>query len=352
VRAGSEPIVAAVAVTVALGLGLPAAASAQPSASAAATLQFDKGRALLKEKKYAEACAAFEHSQKLDPQIGTLYNLGVCYAQLGKTASAWAAYREVGERDANAKRRQDATRRARELERRLPKLLLTIAAAPPGLTVTMNGVDVTALVGTDSPVDPAEYKLRATAPGYAAWETVATIAGGRRTTTIAIELKRPAAKDPIRPSPPAADPEPPGGDAGGDAREIDPPRRTPGRSAAQRRRTFALVAGLGGAASLATGLVLGNLARGKWDDAKALCGDDRVCDDPATLAQGNALVDQARTRATLSTGFVIGGVALLGVGAALWLTAPSGKGAAETALHLAPQLGPGHAVLTLGGRFR
>src|SRR5262249_43923611 len=37
---------------------------------------FDQGRELMEQGKTAEACAAFEQSMKLDPQRGTLYNLG------------------------------------------------------------------------------------------------------------------------------------------------------------------------------------------------------------------------------------------------------------------------------------
>jgi tetratricopeptide (TPR) repeat protein len=366
VRAGTDQaaagVMSAAALAIALGLGAPAAAIAQPSAAAAATLQFDKGRTLMKEKKYAEACAAFEQSQKLDPQIGTLYNLGGCYAELGKIASAWNAYREVGQRDANPGRKKEANRRAKELEQRLPKLVLTIASPPPpGLAVTMNGADVTPLLGAVSPVDPAEYKLKATAPGYAAWETTAKISDEGKTITIAIELRRPAAKEPIKPatSPGSrSEPEPGTLAAGGEAREArtDEGPSAPGRPAPQRRKQLALVVGGAGAASLGAGLVFGTLARRKWDEAKALCGGDTVCEDPAVLARGNALVDDARGHARISTVLVGSGAILLGAGAVLWLTAPSHRAASDTAsdtaLRITPQLGPGLAAVTLGGTFR
>lgn len=357
-RAGTRSVVAAAALAAAVaGLGLGGPAHAQPSASAAATLQFDKGRALMKEKKYAEACAAFEQSQKLDPQIGTLYNLATCYGQLGKIASAWNAYREVGQRDTNPDRKKEANKRAKELEKRLPKLVLkTPAAAPAGLVVTMNGVDVTALLGTDSPVDPAEYKLKATAPGFATWETTAKIADDGKTTTVAIELQRPGSKpDPVKlpikppvadPPAPRPDPDPvagPIGDPDDGDRPAEPPR--------SRRKTYAVIVGAGGLAALGTGLVFGNLARSRWAEAKELCGDDRICDSPATLDRGNELVATAERHARLSTVLVAGGAVLVGAGVVLWLTAPSSGARTSTALHLSPQAGPGHAGLTLGGRF-
>jgi Flp pilus assembly protein TadD len=77
----------------------------------------------MKEKNYPEACAAFERSQKLDPQWGTLYNLATCYAQSDRLASAWVAYRELAQRDTNPARRKDAAQKAKDLEKRLPRLL-------------------------------------------------------------------------------------------------------------------------------------------------------------------------------------------------------------------------------------
>jgi len=74
VRAGSS----VVAVLLASAL-----AHAQPSTTATATVEFDRGRALLKERRYVEACAAFEHSLALDPQNGTRYNLAICDEKLG-----------------------------------------------------------------------------------------------------------------------------------------------------------------------------------------------------------------------------------------------------------------------------
>jgi Flp pilus assembly protein TadD len=66
---------------------------------AAAEAQFVKAKKLMKDGKTAEACEAFAKSQELDPQLGTRYNLGICYQQLGKTASAWVLFRDVAQID-------------------------------------------------------------------------------------------------------------------------------------------------------------------------------------------------------------------------------------------------------------
>lgn len=352
---------ATASVIVALIIALGATAAAQPSGqAAAATSQFDRGRALMKDKKYAEACAAFEHSQKLDPQWGTLYNLAGCYARIGKLASAWAAYRELAQRDTNPARRKESAKQARDLDRRLPRLLLTAARAPAGLAVTLDGVDATGLLGTESPVDLGEHAVHATAPNRADFDATATITGEGKTVVLAIELAPakprpevvpvPAPREPTQAAAPAQ-PGPraqaaapvPGSDHDAASRDDAGPPRS-------RRRMYGVIVAAGGGALVVTGLVFGRLASSKWSEAKALCGDDLMCDNQADLAAGNQLVSEARSRAVLSTGFVIGGVAAIGLGAVLFATAPRGD-ARATALRLTPGVAPGLVSLTVEGRY-
>src|SRR4051812_16548065 len=56
---------------------------------------FDQGRRLLAAGNYAAACPKLEASNRLDPGIGTMLNLGDCYEKNGQTASGWAAFREA-----------------------------------------------------------------------------------------------------------------------------------------------------------------------------------------------------------------------------------------------------------------
>lgn len=321
------------------------AARAQgPTTSAAATVQFDKGRSLLKAGKYAEACAAFEQSQKLDPASGTLYNLAGCYVKLGKLASAWVAYRELAQRDANTTRRADSARKARELEPRLPRLLIKTTASPPDLAVTMNGQDVTALIGVENPVDLGSYKLAARAPTYKDHETSVEIVAEAKTVTVTLELER----APVREAPPRPRVT---GDAAPATRKRsvqDQPAEEESAPPASRRRTYAVIAGGTGVALVATGLVFGTLARGKWDDVKALCGDDLTCEIDQG-AEGKQLSDAAHLDANIATGLAIGGAVAIGVGAYLWLTAPSRPD--RTAWRLRPGVGTASVGLTLQGGF-
>jgi hypothetical protein len=347
VRAGSRLAIAAIAalLTVTVAGGGPAHGQ-RGAQSAAATAQFDKGRALMKDKKYAEACVAFEHSQALDPQWGTLYNLATCYGLSGKLASAWAAYRELAQRDTNLSRRKDAGKKAQALDKRLPRLVIKAPGAPAGLAVTLDGNDVTGLVGTDSPIDLGEHKLHASAPGRTDLDTVATISEEGKAITVTIEL----APSDVRPVPiaahdPARTPRPVG--------RAEPASAAPATDVPQPslRRTYGVIVAAGGGALVVTGLVFGRLAGSSWDDAKKLCGDDLMCDDSASLTRGNQLVSDARSQATVSTVLVIGGVAAIGAGAVLFLTAPHGETRASSAWRITPGAGPGALSLTLDGAF-
>jgi hypothetical protein len=369
VNPGSSVRLGIAAIAAVLALSTPAGAQSAAQQAAAATSQFDRGRSLMKEKKYAAACAAFETSQKLDPQWGTLYNLASCYAKAGKLASAWAAYRELAQRDTKPTRRKDSARQARALDQRLPRLMLTAAAPPAGLAVALDGADVTALIGTENPVDLGVHAIHATAPGRADLDTTATISDEGKTVTVAIELAPAERPRPVAATPAAPRPAP-ASRAQGDEPSVRTPDRAPSGSATgpaigsasgspaepgaeprSRRRMYGVLVAAGGGALVATGLVFGRLAGNDWNEARGRCGGGTTCDNPGDLAAGNRLVDRARSRANLATGLAIGGAAAIGVGAYLLLTAPHGDAPASTALRVAPSAGPGSMSFTLEGRF-
>jgi hypothetical protein len=66
-------------------MGTPA--RGQPAGVQAEVL-FRDGRSLMTAGKVAEACAAFEQSQKLEPAVPTLINLAACREKLGQLATA------------------------------------------------------------------------------------------------------------------------------------------------------------------------------------------------------------------------------------------------------------------------
>ncbi len=129
---------------------------------------FERGRRLLEAGRYAEACAAFSESQRLDPQLGTEFNLAQCLEKTGKLASALTAYRDVASRDTNGARRTAAADQANALARRVPHLAIQIENPPPDLVVRIESD------GRSTPIDPTKpaevdlgsYRVIASASGY------------------------------------------------------------------------------------------------------------------------------------------------------------------------------------------
>jgi hypothetical protein len=76
-------------------LSIAPAARAQSSAEdhAAADALYEEAGNLMKAGRFVDACPKLEASQRLDPGIGTTMRLGYCYEHVGRTASAWQAWK-------------------------------------------------------------------------------------------------------------------------------------------------------------------------------------------------------------------------------------------------------------------
>jgi hypothetical protein len=152
-------------------------AAAQSSQRVAAQALFDQGRNLMNEQRYAEACSKFEESQRLDPAIGTQFNLALCYERQGRVASAWALYLEVAgdtKKRGEIDREKVARERAGQLEPKLSRLVVKVpeASRTTGLKIDRGGEDVgAALWGMPTPVDPGKHVITANAPGKKPWST-------------------------------------------------------------------------------------------------------------------------------------------------------------------------------------
>ena len=58
----------------------------------AAAALFDEGRAALQRRDWDFACAKFAASERLDPAIGTQFNLANCEEERGRLATAWVMF--------------------------------------------------------------------------------------------------------------------------------------------------------------------------------------------------------------------------------------------------------------------
>jgi hypothetical protein len=294
---------------------------AQTSNKATAEALFTEGRTLAASGKCAEAIPKFQASQKLDPGVGTLLNLAECYEQVGKTASAWAEYREAISlaRLAGSKEREElATERAKALEPKLSRLAIKVTGDASGVTITRDGEAVdSAELGVAIPVDPGNHVIEATAPGKQKFSQNIEIGDNADSKTIEIPTLAAGAGDVTPP------------DEGGAA-----------KSDGSSQRTIGLIVGGVGLVGVAVGAVFGLQAGSKWDEAKAECDDYPY----GCGSKGVSLADDANSAATISTiGFIAGGVLIAG-GATLFLTAGSSNDKGVS-------LGIGPGSVRVRGRF-
>jgi len=164
---------------------LSAEAHADPRDPAAAQAMFDAGMSLMKAHDYAKACPKLAESQRLDPGIGTQFQLGVCYEGQGLTASAWAQFLEVASlagASGQADRQQLARKRAERLEPRLGRVRINVPSPKrvAGLQIERDGALVRD-VSWDAalPVDPGEHKITVSAPGHLSFVTKVVVQEGR-----------------------------------------------------------------------------------------------------------------------------------------------------------------------------
>src|SRR5262249_26294895 len=147
----------------------------------AAEALFKDGKRLMKLGNFQEACPKLDESQRLDPGMGTLFNLAECNERIGKTATAWAQYLEVASQAkaaGQAAREKVARQRAAVPESKGPKLTILVrgTSPPPQLEVRREGEPVgRAQWSTAVPVDPGLHRVTASAPGKKDWDTTVRV---------------------------------------------------------------------------------------------------------------------------------------------------------------------------------
>jgi hypothetical protein len=317
-----------------------ARASAQSDPAAASSL-FSEARKLAAQKKYAEACPKFEESQRLDPGIGTQFNLADCWEQIGRTASAWALYQDVAaaaKGSGQPERERVARERAEKLAPKLSRLKLIVRANHPGLEIARDGITLGAAVwNTDVPVDPGAHRIEARAPAHEPWNETVQVAADGATSTVTVP--------PLKPAPAEA----PAAASAPSSTLLPASDSAYGAGGSQRMLGF-VVGGVGVAGVLAGGF-FGVRALSKNHDAKEICEDRPSACSDAEQGEHAGLVEDAKSARTLSiVGFAAGGAAL-GAGLVLILTAPRSEVSAARAVRLTPMLGAGSAGAGLAGRF-
>ena len=308
---------------------------------AGAEVLFREGRRLLDEGNVDAACEKLKESLALDPMSGTLLNLADCLTKQGKTATAWARFRnaaELAHTQGKADQAAEATRRAGELEAQLSYLTIKVPQPVPGIEVKRGDITVgRGLFGVAVPVDPGQVRIVASAPGYKTVQINVEI-GAREDKQVVTIPKLEQSKQ----SAPSAEPAAP---AAPEDRPTTPP---PDSDAWHGPRALPWIVGGVGAAALLTGGVFGVLALRSNSDAQDLCPSHRGCSSAALDA-----ADRRDREAMIANVGV--GVGVVGLGVATWMFLTGGHRskphADASALTLTASGGPGEAMLWTTGRF-
>jgi hypothetical protein len=282
-------------VVIAAAIALPSVAQADTTDPAAAREQLKLGYNLSQAGKCDEAVPHLVESLRLDPKAITLINLANCEEKIGHLAEAlghWVEARSRAEAEAARAIGEEAKKRAKELEPRMPKLTIALAAdAPKETSVVRDGValgDVS--LGMALPVNPGGHVVVAKASGHEPAQFEVDLAEGEA-KTIEVAPGAPRAEPSSAMVPAAPAPSPPA--------------------------TSPLVwIGFGTAATgVAVGTITGVIALEKASAAKRDC-PNLACTDPASVDD----VSRGRTFGNISTvGFIVGGLgALVGVYGLVW----------------------------------
>lgn len=322
-----------------LALGLAAvetpARADDARAQATGRALFNEGMKLFNAGKYAEACPRFEASFQHYPGIGTRGKLAECYERQGLYASAYTTYREVAQlamRGGDPAREHVASERAKALEPKLSYLTIDVprASEVPGLLVKRNGQEIDpGKLGDAELSDPGKIVIDVTAPDRKPLHAERVLRVGERARFDVPQLEELG--------PPAADQA---------ATPSLAPETYPVASESQRpwQRPTGLTVGGVGVVGLAVSAVFGLSARSTYDSAF----DDGRCDRATNQcdASGQDSIDEARSKATVSTVLFAAGAALTIGGAFLFFTAPK---ASTSAVRVAPVTYAGGGGFVVGG---
>ncbi|MBL8743595.1 MAG: hypothetical protein JNK04_20940 [Myxococcales bacterium] len=283
---------------VAVALCLASTALADQPADPAPPGALAEARAKLDAGRVDEACAILEQSLAKERTSAVLLAAGQCHELQGKTATAYAellAASTAAEAEGATESQDRARSLASKLVPRLSKLRIDVLAPAGDQVVRRDGV----LVPRDDWgklvfVDPGAHAVTASAAGRRDFSTQVKVGAEGDVRVVLIgELPDVNAKPA---PPPAKQPEPvkPPGD--GRTETVDP------------MGVAAFATSGVGLVGMVMGITFGVMALNDVGEAEE---DPLLCPNKICSPAGRAVIDEAKTKATVSTvSFVVGGVSL------------------------------------------
>ncbi|HEY5947943.1 MAG TPA: hypothetical protein VIV40_20745 [Kofleriaceae bacterium] len=324
--------------------------------SSPADAEFKRGKALMAQNKFAEACAAFDKSQELEASVSVMLNQANCREKNGQLATArklFVAAAAQTDRATDAKNVQFhnvGLDRAAKLGDRVSTLTIDVptAARVMGLSIKRDGDAIDQLAwGTALQLDGGTYTVEASAPDRKPWSATVTLGKekDRKTVTVPVlELVvKPDVTSPDTTKPDTTKPDTTKPDTTKPDVTTKPDTTSdlggPIEPAPHRSRVVPILVGVGGIALLATAAGFEAWASTTYEKAQKEGNDNKQTD----------LWHSANKRRYIAEGAGIVGVATIGV--AVWLYIRAGRPSSKERVTLQPAAGQGRAALVLSGSF-
>jgi serine/threonine-protein kinase len=322
-----RPALAALLASALLAAG--AAARAQGNDAAIAEALFEEGRKLMVAGDLARACPKLAESERLDPGVGTLLNLGDCWERDHKIASAWAAFVEaeaLANRAGQTARARYAAEKSAALEPRLSHLIVRVAddARTRGMIVLRDREILgEATWGVPMPIDPGTHTIEVEAPDRRPWRREIDVAEDG--STLQIDVPPLEVVDVTAPPPRVVVLPPP-----------LPPQTPPEPRGNATLRWWGVGVGAAGVAGIGAALTLGAVAMAKDAHTRELGCTRTTC----PTVEGVAAAHDARVIANVATAVTVVGAVAIAAGVTMFIVSlPRARAAA------ALELGPGSAFV-------
>lgn len=298
--------------------------AADTETSQRAEALYTEGKRLAAAGAHAEACPKFEESQKLEPAIGTQFNLADCYEAVGRRATALALFREVArvaQLTGKQERLKAAEERAGALETSVGRIVVDTTQHHGEARARIDGIETSREdAARGVPADPGSHKVSVEASGFEPWSSdiVVPNENGARVVATAPALRR-IDREVIKPVV---------------VSESSPPLRPLG---------IGLLSA--GGAGLVVGGIFGLIAVNQKNDA----GCDGTDCRNAPPGSASTLRDAQKAGTVSTIAFAAGGV-LAAAGIGVLVFGPSGStSSAPSSARFSLEMGP--ATAHLRGRF-
>jgi hypothetical protein len=262
---------------------------------------FMDGLDLEKAEKWTEARGKFEEVAKVRMTPEVRFHIALCEEHEGLLLEALRDF-ETAESDAKAEGKQavmaEAPQHAAAIKPRIPKVKVKAPDDVDGMTLTLDGMPIDPKNSDELPINPGSHKVEASAEGHEPFMHEFKLGEGESRTVI---VKLPPIGE-EKPEKPEAEPEPEP-----EKPETELKRKTP---------TLAYVAmGVGVASLIGAGVFYG-MRKGVENDLSGACQDLRCPPEKQDA------INSGKTYTLLTNVFAIVGIAGVGTGVYLFLSAP------------------------------